>query len=100
MKVKMLKYLLKSVCALAIAALSVTVGCGTSLVPDTDQDGVADIADNCPTMANISQFDADLDGLGDVCDNCPNTSNADQEDQDGDGFGAACDSGDLNPFVN
>jgi hypothetical protein len=96
----MSNYLRNLTCATAIASLFILLGCGTNLVSDTDQDGVADIADNCPTVANANQVDADLDGFGDACDNCPDESNADQEDQDGDGFGAACDSGDLNPFVH
>ena len=38
---------------------------------DTDNDGVIDIADNCPTDANRDQSDFDGDDLGDVCDPCP-----------------------------
>ncbi len=37
-------------------------------IVDTDGDGVADSADNCPSVANANQADADGDGLGDVCD--------------------------------
>lgn len=94
------KYLQIQACVIAIASVFVLSGCGTNLDADTDSDGIADIADNCPTLANANQVDSDLDGLGDACDNCPDDSNADQEDQDGDGFGAACDSDDLNPFVH
>lgn len=36
---------------------------------DTDNDGITDDADNCPTMANPSQGDGDHDGQGDLCDN-------------------------------
>lgn len=39
---------------------------------DTDNDGVADTADNCPTVANANQADADNDGIGDACDSTPN----------------------------
>jgi hypothetical protein len=46
---------------------------------DTDNDGVCDVDDNCPTIANPQQGDADDDGIGDVCDTCT--------DSDGDGFG-------------
>jgi MYXO-CTERM domain-containing protein len=35
---------------------------------DTDQDGISDIRDNCPTTPNPDQKDADLDGKGDACD--------------------------------
>jgi hypothetical protein len=35
--------------------------------PDGDVDGVADVDDNCPEVANPSQIDTDEDGVGDVC---------------------------------
>src|SRR5262245_62302862 len=35
---------------------------------DTDRDGVADAADNCPTTANADQRDVDGDAVGDACD--------------------------------
>lgn len=40
-------------------------------VADADGDGVADSADNCPTIANAGQADSDTDGIGDACDSCP-----------------------------
>ena len=71
---------------------------------DSDNDGVADSADNCPLVANGDQADADGDGLGNACDgdddadgvvdsadNCPLAANSDQTDSDGDGLGNACD---------
>jgi len=38
---------------------------------DGDGDGVADVADNCPTDFNPNQADKDGDGIGDGCDVCP-----------------------------
>lgn len=45
---------------------------------DTDADGISDIADNCPTVANPSQGDVDRDGLGDACDPVDNRTAAEQ----------------------
>ena len=82
---------------------------------DTDGDGVADAADNCPTVPNPDQrlttfyADFDGDGLGDPADsvedcaqpadfvanaddNCPAVYSLDTSDSDGDGIGDACDS--------
>ncbi len=77
--------------------------------PDTDGDGIADGADNCPNVANADQADTDGNGIGDACDaappapdgdldgvadavdNCPAVANASQDDLDGDGVGDACD---------
>jgi hypothetical protein len=57
---------------------------------DSDADGWAGPADNCPAVANATQADADSDGVGDACDNCPSVSNANQANQDGDEYGDAC----------
>jgi len=85
--------------------------------PDTDGDGIADGADNCPADANADQTDTDGDGQGDPCDftpngdtdgdgvdnladNCPGIANAGQEDNDSDGLGNVCDptpNGDPDP---
>jgi hypothetical protein len=85
-----------------------TVG---AYVVDSDLDGVADVADNCPTVANANQADADGDGVGDACDNCVNVPNprvtpdantylsanpwatltGGQRDDDHDGYGNKCD---------
>jgi gliding motility-associated-like protein len=59
--------------------------------PDSDNDGVLDDVDNCPTTANAGQEDADTDTVGDVCDNCPDVANTDQADDDADGVGDLCD---------
>ncbi|NTV12367.1 MAG: hypothetical protein HGA96_00295 [Desulfobulbaceae bacterium] len=58
---------------------------------DGDGDGIANICDNCPTVANPTQADTDLDGKGDACDNCPTVSNATQTNSDSDSFGDVCD---------
>lgn len=71
---------------------------------DADGDGVADGADNCPSVSNPDQADSDLDGKGDACDppdsdedgvpdasdNCSTVANPGQEDSNGDGIGDAC----------
>ena len=59
-------------------------------VVDSDGDGVADGADNCPNAANGSQLDTDHDGIGDACDNCPTTANANQADANHNGVGDVC----------
>ena len=43
----------------------------TVRLPDSDGDGVADSADNCPTVSNPDQKDTDGDGVGNACDTTP-----------------------------
>ena len=57
---------------------------------DTDGDGVPDLVDNCPTVANPDQHDHDGDLRGDACDVCPHVADT-GADYDGDGVGDACD---------
>jgi hypothetical protein len=61
-----------------------------SLLADTDNDDVIDLADDCPLSVNPGQEDGDGDTRGDACDNCPTLANPDQLDSDGDGIGDAC----------
>jgi len=42
---------------------------------DSDADGLPDVCDNCPGVANADQTDGDFDGLGDSCD--PNPTDPD-----------------------
>ncbi|MCB0643810.1 MAG: thrombospondin type 3 repeat-containing protein, partial [Phaeodactylibacter sp.] len=68
----------------------ITIGVYPSL-PDTDNDGIPDLLDNCPLEANTNQADTDSDGIGNKCDNCRSIPNPDQLDADNDGDGDACD---------
>lgn len=36
-------------------------------IADDDHDGIANVLDNCPSIANPSQLDSDADGIGDAC---------------------------------
>ena len=38
---------------------------------DSDSDGIKDMCDNCPSVADTDLTDSDGDGFGDVCDPCP-----------------------------
>jgi hypothetical protein len=58
---------------------------------DTDADGVIDLHDDCPAIADPGQPDSDGDGAGDACDRCPTTADPEQADSDADGLGDACD---------
>lgn len=61
---------------------------------DSDGDGIPDVRDNCPTVANADQADEDGDQIGDACDPCPPFAGT--NDSDHDGVPDACD---PNPTV-
>jgi hypothetical protein len=53
-----------------------SAGAGMTTTPtgscsEADGDLIASSSDNCPTVANPSQYDGDGDGTGDACDPCP-----------------------------
>lgn len=57
---------------------------------DDDRDGVENVQDNCPNIANINQADSDADTIGDLCD----------EDDDNDGLSDAVEAElGSNPFA-
>jgi len=58
---------------------------------DLDNDGVLDVIDNCPSIANAAQTNSDGDAHGNACDNCSTVTNANQANSDADTIGNACD---------
>ncbi|WP_053066238.1 amidohydrolase family protein [Archangium gephyra] len=72
-----------------------TVYTGSRRLADSDGDGIANAADNCPIifnpirpMDNGKQADSDNDGMGDACDTCPlgtTCTAGNPADEDGDG---------------
>ena len=53
---------------LAVPSHSYASDTTRSADPDVDDDGVMNIIDNCPTIANPRQQDWDENGVGDVCE--------------------------------
>jgi hypothetical protein len=72
--------------ALLVLERSVGGGC-----VDSDNDGVCDAEDNCPTLPNADQTNQDQDEYGDLCDICPLVADNEQSDSDMDQVGDACD---------
>ncbi len=80
---------------------------------DADADGVSDLVDLCPTIADPDQDDLDGDSVGDLCDNCVNVANpriaspppagltttGGQRDDNTNGSGNACDAAVLGGMV-
>jgi hypothetical protein len=59
---------------------------------DADSDGVCDVDDACPAVANAATTDRDQDGIPDACDRCPEIARQDDaSDIDQDGIPDACD---------
>jgi len=64
---------------------------------DADGDGIKNMSDNCPLVANADQHDEDGDPYGDACDPCPPIAHLVELDVDGDGVGDACDPHPVTP---
>ena len=60
---------------------------------DTDDDGVGDDEDNCPSTPNPDQLDTDADGVGDACE-------GGDGDTDGDGAADDIDCAPLDPSIH
>lgn len=67
------------------------------MIGDRDGDGVPDMTDNCPDVANAEQLNEDGDPFGDACDLCPQIAETTQLDGDGDHIGDACDPDPMAP---
>ena len=52
----------------SLNSFSITVCYRGNVVLDSDNDGIADVLDNCPTIPNSNQSDSNGNGIGDVCD--------------------------------
>jgi hypothetical protein len=55
----------------ALLAMGAFQAAGCVSNADSDNDGIDDGVDNCPTVANNNQLDSDQDGIGDACDVAP-----------------------------
>ena len=68
--------------AASAATISISI-----LEADSDNDGIVNSADNCPTTPNSAQGDSDNDTIGDACD----------DDIDGDGYLNSADAFPIDP---
>ncbi|HEV8703287.1 MAG TPA: thrombospondin type 3 repeat-containing protein [Candidatus Polarisedimenticolia bacterium] len=72
---------------------------GENSFSNLDNDGIPAPPDNCPFDYNPPvggvQLDGDADGVGNLCDNCPGVANSSQLDSDADGVGDTCDFDDI-----
>ncbi|ANM28495.1 hypothetical protein ABI59_00915 [Acidobacteria bacterium Mor1] len=74
--------------------------CPSAMGVDTDGDGLVDLEDNCPAVANGEQLDRDFDFVGDACDSCPDDPDPSQIDRDSDGVDDVCDCNPDDQFAN
>ena len=69
MKRLLLSCVLLCLCGVSMFSFTYAQNTGDqSCILDSDNDGVVDCEDNCPDIANGSQFDGDGDGIGFECD--------------------------------
>ena len=77
--------------------VAVVIACASIIIPSYSCAASLDLKPILPlsiaaVQSDPSTQDTDGDGIADGADNCPGISNPDQADSDGDGYGDACDS--------